>query len=297
MDRRSFMTLILASLAGAASGATVGPTTHKATEPSAQRVKDRAERILDTRQIRCGYIPNGPSLRVDPSTKAVSGIFADITHRFGEMVAWNVTWTEESTWSTFPTDLGTDRFDIMVCGIWPNPNRAKVVEFSHPAFYSSVEAYVRPEDHRFDNDLGRLNDPTARIVTIDGELAQSIQASDFPHASVVNLPNTADLSLMAENVVTGKADAAFLERSVAKDYIAKNPGRLRAVPLKRPLRVFEDTWACALGASWLKPILDVAMKDMTSSGYMDRLLAQHHVRDSFLLPRLPFEPAASAGAA
>ncbi len=49
--------------------------------------------------------------------------------------------------------------------------------------------------------LRKLNDARYRISTIDGEMSQIVQESDFPKASVqFSMPDITDISMLVENV-------------------------------------------------------------------------------------------------
>ena len=277
MDRRDFLNAL--TTAGIAAGV-AGAVGHSSASPT-PRAKDVAERILETRQLQCGYISYAPVLVKDPNTGKLSGLFYDLTERLGELLGLEVQWKAETTYATFTEDMQTGKYDVFGGGIWANPQRAKAVNFSLPAFYSGVGIYVRNGETRFDNHPAMLNDPRIRIATIDGEMSQTIQQSDFAKASVVGLPNTTDISMLAETVAAHKADATFMEKSAAALYLQKNPGSLRNLADSRPARVFENVWSFAHGSERLRAMLDAAVKEMVFSGYVDHVLEKYGQQDGF----------------
>jgi len=284
MNRRNFLQTVGTAVPAAAATAWMTRTN---SEVQVRKDKDVVERILDTRKIRYNYIANGPLLEIEPNTRKLSGVFYDLTQRLGEMANLEIQWNSETTFANYTEDLHLGKCDVIACGIWPSANRAKAANFSMPAFYSGVGIYVRRNDHRFDDDVQKLNDSQFRITTLDGEMSQSIQESDFPKASVVGLPNNSDISMLAENVATGKADATFMEKALAFHYMKKNPGSLRNLVEAKPIRVFENTWAFNYGSERLKTILDSALKEMIYSGYVDHTLVKYNQQDGFYRVHAP----------
>ena len=289
MDRRSFLNCLLTAGVAAPVAAVTAHMEKRVSGTLPQKAQDAAERILATRQIIFSYISNGPLLAINPNDGKPSGVFFDLTRRLGDLAQLDVKWAFESTFATFTEDLRLGKCDAVACGIWPNAQRAKMANFSLPAFYSGVGVYVRKDDHRFDDDIRKLDDPKFHIATLDGEMSYSIQESDFPKASVFNLPNTNDLTMLAESVVTRKADATFLEKAVAADYMAKNQKALRCLTDARPIRIFENTWSFPQGSERLKSILDAAMKEMIYSGTVDKILTKYGQEDSFFRAHAPIQ--------
>jgi ABC-type amino acid transport substrate-binding protein len=287
MDRRSFINL----LKTASIAAPVAAVTARLAETKPEAVRkgeEQAERILDTRKMNCSYIAYAPFIMKDPNTGTMSGLFFDLTQKIGELADIEMNWNVETTFAVLGEDLKQNKFDLFAGGIWPDARRAKIADFSAAAFYSGLGVFVRSDDHRFDKDFGKLNDPRYRIATIDGEMSQIVQASDFPKASVLGMPDSTDISLLVENVATGKADATICEKAVANLYMVKNPGTLRNLCDAKPIRVFENTWAFAYGAPRVKTVIDTAIKEMLGSGYVDHVLEKYEqVPGSFYRVRPP----------
>jgi polar amino acid transport system substrate-binding protein len=290
MDRRSFIKfLTTASVAAPVAALTARVTRPEPKEGRSSWARD-VERILDTRQIRCSYIDYAPYITKDPNTGNLSGIFYELTRKIGELADFDIQWQAETTIGTFTEDLELHKYDLFAGGLWPEAKQAKVVNYSLPVFYSGLGIYVRTDDHRFDNAPTHLNDPRFRIATIDAEMSHIVQRSDFPEASVLGLPSTTDISMLAESVVLRKADATIIEKAVANLYMKHNPGALRNLTDAKPIRIFENTWAFAHEASRLKAVLDTAIKEMLFSGYVDKVLAKYQeVSGSVYRVREPIE--------
>jgi polar amino acid transport system substrate-binding protein len=284
MDRRTFINLLkTASIAGPVAAA----TTHF-IQP--KQAKENAERVMDTRKMRCSYITYAPFIIKDANTGEMSGLFYDLTQKIGEIADLEMDWNVETTYAEIGNDLEQKKFDLFAGGIWPDARRAKVADFSEAAFYSGLGVFVRNNDHRFDGNVSKLNDARYRIATIDGEMSQIVQQSDFPNASVLSMPDTTDISLLVENVATNKADTTICEKAVANLYMLKNPNSLRNLCDANPIRIFENTWAFAYGAPQLKTVIDTAVKEMLYSGYVDKVLAKYEqIPGSFYRVRPPIQ--------
>lgn len=278
MNRRDFLQTISTAVPVAAATALM---TRSNTESPAGKDKDITERILDTRKINCGYIPYAPVFMKNPNTGEMSGIFFDLTERLGELAGLETIWNVETTWATFAQDMQQGKYDVFGSGILSNTNRAKEVNSSIPVLYSGYGIYVRKSDNRFSDNYAKLNDPQYRIATIDGEMSQIIQQSDYAKASVLGLPNTTDISMLAENIVDGKADATFMEKAAVVEYMRKNPDALRNIATTRPIRLLENIWTLPYGSDRLKHILDTAIKEMICDGYVDNVLTKYGQQDGF----------------
>lgn len=275
MDRRSF----LRGMFSAGIAAPVAMITSQLTRASSQgegaASRPVADEALRKRRIRCGYIVAPPYISRDPNTGRMSGLFYDLTQKIGELADCEIVWEAETTYATYADDLNAGKYDLFAGGLWANANRAKVADFSRPVFYSGVGLYVRADDHRFDGRVSLLNAPAYRVATMDGELSQAIRLSDFPLASALELPESADLALLVESVLDGKADATFLQKSVANLYEREHGPKLRDVTAGAPLRLFANVWSLAYGSIRLKGVLDAAIAEMSDRGHVEQVLARY----------------------
>lgn len=287
MDRRSFLNFIKTAGVAAPVAAVSGRLAVSGRQPAAP---ERTEKILDTRQLNCSYVPYAPFIMKDPNTGQLSGLFYELTETIGELVDLEIKWGLETTYAALPEDMKLKKFDLFAGGLWPEAKQAKVLNYSLPAFYSGLGVYVRADDHRFDANPSMLDDPRFRVATIDGEMSQIVQQSDFPRAAVLGLPDNTDISMLAESVVASKADATIIEKAVANLYMLRNPGSLRSVTNARPIRIFKNTWAFAHGEPRLKNVIDTAIEEMLFSGHIDKVIAKYEqVPGSFYRVHTPVQ--------
>lgn len=235
---------------------------------------DVLSRIESDRTIRAAYFVGAPLFMVDPVTHQKTGIFHDALEALAARLGWHVAWTEEVGYGQMIEGLAAHRYDIVGSGVWITPERAAAADFSNPLFFDTVDAYVRPDDHRFGDDLSVLNAPDFTLSVMDGEIGARIATQDFPLAHQLSLPQQADFTQLIQNVLTKKADIVFLSRGAALDFLSKNPGLLRKAS-QRPLRVFSNALMLAKKQPSLRAMLNAALAEMQQKGEMDKILRRY----------------------
>lgn len=247
-------------------------------------------KVMSSGTMRVGYIPYPPYVIQDPKTGALSGIFYDLTNQVAGQLGLKVQWVEEAGYGTIFTDLSAGRYDVFGGGLWANSTRAKAGYLTIPAFYNGVYAYVRTSDHRFDNNLAAINDPSVKISTQDGELGQTIAQQDYPKAQQVSIPQSAPFDQIALQVMDNKADVAFLQPDAAAEFLKANPNTLRQLQTP-PLRLYGNAYAVALGEGELQQMLNVAIQEAIDDGSVANIVAKYQASThSYLLPSTPYTP-------
>jgi len=246
--------------------------------------KSALDKIIATREIKCGYLVYSPYIRRDPNTGKLSGIFYDMMEQIGKNANLKINWAEEVGFQSIFPSLDNNHFDVFCGGLWPNSTRAMAASFSVPAFYSLITAWVRA-----DSDLKNLEDirhhKDLKIATIDGAIEDLITRADYPDFSRTSLPELSPFAQNAENIITHKADVLFAEPAFMAEFMAKNPGTLRALDPEHPVRIYSNTLAVKRGDFVTKEFLDHAIEEMVYSGQIDKILAHYEpVPNAF--PRL-----------
>ena len=272
------LAVLLLGLAGGYLGSRVFlPSQQVAAKESA------FDRVVRTNTLRCGYGIWKPGLFKDPQTGKLGGIFYDYLEAIGTHTGIKIEWVEEVGWGDFPTALNSGKIDAMCFGAWPKALIAKSVLFTEPTYYLPINAYVRDGDTRFDNDTAKVNAPDIRISAMDSELSSQLASSRFPKAQVVSIPQLSDASQLLLNVSSGKADVTFTDAWTGAEFMAKNPGQLRAVPLPTPLRLFGHTIPVAQGEHSLVSLLNIATEEIINSGEFDQIMQKYSTMPGVLL--------------
>src|SRR5580704_8643017 len=129
------------------------------------------ERVIRTGEIRCAYEPYAPALSKDPNTGQLSGIFYDVMQEVGRRLNLKINWVEEVGYGVIPEGFVTDRYDAFCNTVFPTAERSRGGAFTIPICYSAVDDFVRADDHRFDNDLPKLDDPAVKFSGKDGDVS------------------------------------------------------------------------------------------------------------------------------
>lgn len=233
------------------------------------------QRVIESGEIKVGYIPYPPGLIKDPNTGKLSGIFYDTLEAAGKSLGLKINWVEEVQWGTMIEGLKTHRYDLIGSPVWNNSQRARVADFTTPLFYSGICAYVRSDDVRFDSNIGAINVKETRIATIDGDTAKVIADNDFPNATQKSLAQMSDVSALLLDVKSGKSDVTFAEPYFVNLFLINNPGALKNITQAQPLRVFANSMMLNKKEPSLKSMLDVALQEQINSGYVASLISKY----------------------
>ncbi|APF20870.1 ABC-type transporter, periplasmic subunit family 3 [Caldithrix abyssi DSM 13497] len=251
--------------------------------------KSTYQRILESGKIRVGYISYPPSFIKDPNTGKFSGIFHEVLQEIGKKLQLKIEYTEEVGWGSMIEAINSGRVDLICTGVWPTTERGKHVDFTKPLYYSTVRAYVRFNDNRFDGNLTKINNPDIRISSIDGEMTSIIAKFDFPKAKEVSLTQMNDVSQVLLEVSSGKADITFVEPAIALEYMSKNPGKIKEVKNVPPLRVFPNTMIVGKGEVELLSTINIGIDELANNGFIDKIVSKYEkFPGSFQKIALPF---------
>ena len=266
---------------------------------TADKTESVYDRVMRAGVIRCGYVIYSPGCLKDPNTGKLSGIGIDTIEMVAKNLGLKVEWVEEVGWGTMLEGLQNNHYDMVATPVWTNANRARLIDFSSPLYYSPINVWVKSGDKRFNQtNLSSLNSNGKTIATVDGETAEVIANEDFPLAKKLSLPQLAGVDQVLLNVSTGKADASFEEPAVANEFLKHNPGSIEALRMDRPIRVFPNCWMFRRGQLEYKDMIDTALAQLINSGAVDTVIQKYEKYPGTLyrvaLPYLqPKQPAAS----
>lgn len=233
------------------------------------------DRVMRTGTLRCGYILLAPEMSKDPNTGKLSGISYDVAEELGRRLHLKIDWAEEVNFGTMVQGLKSNHYDAVCFSLYRYSQAIPYADYSNPLFYSATGLFVRQDDHRFDKDIARVNDPSVTISTIDGEMSQFIAAEDFPKAKSLSMPQSTDLSQMMLNVETRKSDVAFVNSVVAKAYLDSHPNTLRNIAKSDPIRIFSHGFMFAKGEYDLVRMINLGLEEMHDQGAISKILSKY----------------------
>lgn len=270
---KTFVQLLLAAIVAAA--ATYYMPHQEAAAPGTAAKPTAYDHVKQTGEIRCSYAALYPYVIVDPNTKQLSGIFYDAMNEIGKRTGMKVAWTEEVGFGNINQGFETGRYDAFCSGLWPSGVRSPYSAFSDAIVYDIVSGWVRPDDHRFDNNqLDKLNDSANTVVAIEGDTTMSIAQNMFPHAKLMPISQSQPTTDSYLAVATGKADVVFGTVTNIMQYVKTNPGALRQVDAP-PARVIPLTIGYPEGDLRLKNMIDPVIAEMQDDGFIRRTVARY----------------------
>ncbi len=232
-------------------------------------------RVMQQGKIRCGYSIYNPGCLKDANTGKLSGIGVDTLEMVAKNLGLKVEWTEEVGWGTMIEGLQTNRYDMIATPVWATSDRARVVDFSKPLFFSPVCAYVKAGNRTFNADnLKTLNSPEYSIASIDGATAEIIAQEDFSRVKRVSLPQSSDFGQLLLTISSGKADVTFTEPADAAVFMKNNPGVIEKIG-GSPLRVFPNCWIFRRGQLEFKDMINTALDQLINSGAEERIIQKY----------------------
>jgi polar amino acid transport system substrate-binding protein len=244
------------------------------------------DRVMRTGVLHCAYGLWDPCVMRDPNTGKISGLIYDFMQEVGKATGLKVEYDLEIPWDSIGVALQSGKVDAHAAGIWATPARGRVMAFSHPLFFSPTVAFSRADDHRFDYNLERVNQPDITVALSDDDITTEIYKTEFPRAKVYQLPQLAPPEELLLAVATKKADVTFNSPPRLASFEKGYPGKVKIVPLKEPLRVYPDTIAVNMGDEKLLHVLNTAIDQLIRNGVMDKLVAKYKAKYNmnFLLP-------------
>ena len=265
-----FILIIVAVLAGM-----LGPFLAPQAGKTNIHIETAVERVLRTGILKCGYGSWEPMVIINPNTKKITGIAHDIIELAAQKIGVKVEWTEEVGWAEFAQAMNGKRFDVFCTGFLPTVPRERVVDFTIPIAYSKESIWSQTTANMFDNHIDLVNQPSTRIVFVDGTVAASLIQHEFPKAHYVSLPELTPIANIFQELAANKADITVMDEATANDFIKKNPGKIKLVKGGSGYRVFPNKFAVAEGEYGLQQLLNSTLDEMQREGTIDKILKQY----------------------
>ncbi|MFA7276929.1 MAG: transporter substrate-binding domain-containing protein [Pseudobdellovibrionaceae bacterium] len=244
------------------------------------------ERVVSSGVVRCAYGISPPVMVKDPNTGMMSGLDYEIWQEIGKELGLKIEWTEEAGWGNFIEGLRSGKYDAFCTELWPDPARSKFLSLAGPVVFSFADAYVRADDHRFDGDLGKINEPTVKIPAVEGDISVAMAQNRFPKAGIDYLPQTATLSDMFLSVITKKSDVIFIDQAMIAALDKNNQGKIRRLENVPHVFTFGSYFGVRAGEYQLRDMIALALRTMKNDGRLEKLAKKYS--DSYVVPRPDF---------
>jgi polar amino acid transport system substrate-binding protein len=246
------------------------------------------ERVMRTNTIRCGWLVYPPFFSKDMNTGKLSGLTFETMEAIGAAANLKIEWTEEVSMTTAFEAINSGRFDMACIPFWITLQRVRVSEPSVPLYFDGYYAFSRKGDIRFKNDYSKLNDENVSISIQEGSAAQELLSQRLPKAKMSFQPAISDPMMQLQDVMAKKADVAFVEMSLFRDFEKMNPNMLEQIS-KDPLVTMPAALWMPQNDPRLTSLINESIKNLQNNGTMDTLLNKYGGRNIFSFVRKPYE--------
>ena len=205
---------------------------------------------------------------IDENGKDVIGGFdVDIANEIADAIGVELV-IQEMDFDALVSALPAGKVDVVISGMNPTEERAKVVDFSDIYYNSQHGILVRTEDADKYKTFADLEG--AKVGAQLGSTQEQIAKAEIPNADLQLLANVNNLIL---ELKSGKVDAIVMEKPVAEMAVKNNPDLAVGEPTYE-----EKTGGNAVGVAKNNPELlakiNEVIKELNESGKMDEYIVK-----------------------
>lgn len=285
----------VAVVAGGAIGFVAGCTERTggaANESSAAAGETSLDAVIARRSLRAGYSGFRPYTISNPASPSQpTGFIVDVLVEIARRMdpALGVSWTPV-TFEALSADMSSGRIDVFVDAVYYTIPRAERFIFTDPIGYFGVgAAVVRSSDNRFRTVMD-LDRPGVVIALAQGWTATDFAQRVFRHARLDIVPVGDDGSVPLQNVLAGRADAALQDVPTIAQFVAANPGRVKAIDLDTPPARVAAGFLLPRASVALRDFLNVSIEVLRADGTLQRLSRRWQLYNSFERREFANEP-------
>ena len=203
---------------------------------------------------------------IDENGKDVIGGFdVDIANEIANKIGVNLV-IQEMDFDALVSALPAGKVDLVISGMNPTEERAKVVDFSEVYYNSKHGILVRAEDADKYQTFSDLEG--AKVGVQLGSTQEKIAKTEIPNVNLQQLSNINNLIL---ELKAGKVDAIVMEKPVAEMAVKSNPELAVGKPTYE-----EQTGGNAVGIAKNNPQLlakvNEVITELNESGKMDEYI-------------------------
>lgn len=205
---------------------------------------------------------------IDENGKDVIGGFdVDISNEIANKIGVDLV-IQEMDFDALVSALPAGKVDLVISGMNPTEERAKVVDFSEIYYNSKHGILVRAEDADKYQTFADLEG--AKVGVQLGSTQEKIAKTEIPNVNLQQLSNINNLIL---ELKAGKVDAIVMEKPVAEMAVKSNPELAVGKPIYE-----EQTGGNAVGIAKNNPQLlakvNEVITELNESGKMDEYIAK-----------------------
>ena len=197
----------------------------------------------------------------------IGGFYVDIANEIANKIGVDLV-IQEMDFDALVSALPAGKVDLVISGMNPTEERAKVVDFSEVYYNSKHGILVRAEDADKYQTFADLEG--AKVGVQLGSTQEKIAKTEIPNVNLQQLSNINNLIL---ELKAGKVDAIVMEKPVAEMAVKSNPELAVGKPIYE-----EQTGGNAVGIAKNNPQLlakvNEVITELNESGKMDEYIAK-----------------------
>lgn len=209
-----------------------------------------------------------PMSYLNPATGQYEGIDAELSQLIADSLGVRIEYVA-TTWPTLAADTQADKFDIALCGISRNYNRAKKMAMSDAygeGLFGKTILCRRQDEKRFGS-LADINRPEVRVMINPGGTNEKFARTNLKNVQLIVHDDNADIP---RQIAEGRADIMITETVEAAHYVRED-NRLAAPLINEPFTRHSCGILLAKGdQEWLNYI-NFVLAELRMDGTMARL--------------------------
>ena len=242
-----------------------------ADNTSSKETKDLLETIQEKGKVVVGmsadYAPYEFHYIDENGKDVIGGFDVDIANEIEDAIGVELV-IQEMDFDALVTALPAGKVDLVISGMNPTEERAKVVDFSEVYYNSQHGILVRAEDVDKYKTFADLEG--AKVGAQLGSTQEQIAKNEIPNADLQLLANVNNLIL---ELKSGKVDAIIMEKPVAQMAVKSNPELAVGEPTYE-----EESGGNAVGIAKNNPELlakvNEVIKELNETGKMDEYIVK-----------------------
>ena len=223
--------------------------------------------IMEKDVLRVGTESTYPPYEFRGDNNELKGFDIDMMETIAEKIGKKVEWVDMPFDSLIPS-LVEKKIDLVVAGLSWTPERAKSVAFSEN-YETSISAFVTAEAN---DSLKGMDDVKGKAIAVQLGTVQEKHLSSLDGITVKTFQKFDDC---LEEVIQGRADAAFMDAPVAKSYVGQEnfAGKIK-VAFEEEIKGEGKAIAMNLGEDELLEAVNKALEELSSSGKLFELMTK-----------------------
>ncbi len=167
------------------------------------------------------------------------------------------------------TELASGNVDLGMAGLSPDPTRADAMDFSDLYYMGGQSLVTTKANAAVFNSFEAINKPEVSVGAQIGSIQMDLANTNSPDADIIALPKVTDI---ITELLTGKMDAAFIEKDVALSYQKNYPD------LELVMDVPYDSEGSAIGVvkgnEGLLAAVNASIAKALEDGSMEKFIAE-----------------------